>query len=128
MKDFIKTVVIALQCIALTTVLSFIYGFIARGRLTFAYVFNWNFAVGTFFLCVALLLFFLPAALVHNKLTGKIPGFKPDNLTDHSTYMERNYAGKHLKKQAKAYEVLTLGLLVMVISSVIQLLLSFIVP
>jgi uncharacterized membrane protein len=78
--------------------------------------------VGTIILCVALLMFMLPAGLVYNRLTGKLYGFKHDKLTDHTTYMERQYLDKHHEKQKKAYEFLFLGLSIMIITGVLDLL------
>jgi hypothetical protein len=122
MTAFLKTVVIALQFILVTAVLSIVYGFIAHRQFTLDYVFRANILVATIILGVALLLFMLPAALIHNKLTGKLYGFKPDKLTDHSTYMERQYVDKHQEKQKKAYEFLFLGLSIMIITGVIEIL------
>jgi len=128
MAVFLKTVLIALQFILVTAVLSIVYGFIVRGHFTLAYIFHANILVGTIILCVALLIFVLPAGLIHNRLTGKLDIFKFDKLTDHTTYIERTYAEKHLKKQEKAYEFLFLGLLIMIITGLLQLLVAVIVP
>ena len=128
MAKFLKTALIALQFILVTALLSIVYGFIVRRHFTLAYIFHANFLVGTIILCVALLIFVLPAGLIHNRLTGKIPGFKPDKLTDHTTYMERRYAEKHMEKQEKAYEFLFLGLMIMIITGLLQLLVSVLVP
>ena len=121
MEEFRKTVFIALQFILVTAVISVIYGFITLRRFTLDYIVTANIIVGTVVLCVALLLFTLPAGLIHDRLTGKVTGFKWDKLTDHTTYIERRYAEKHLEKQRKAYEFLFLGLSIMIITGFLEL-------
>jgi len=128
MEEFRKTVIAALQSIVLTTVVSIIYGFIAHRRFTFEYVFIANIIVGTVVLCVALLMFMLPAGLIYNRLTGKLTGFKWDKLTDHTTYMERRYVEKHQEKQRKAYEFLFLGLSIMIITGMLELVMWTLIP
>ena len=123
MAAFTRTAVIALQCIFVTAVLAIAYGFLRRGFFTLAYVFNASFLAGAVILFIGMLIFLLPAGLVFNRLTGKLTGFKTDKLTDHSTFMER-YAEQHNEKQKRAFEILALGLSVIVITGVIQLALS----
>ena len=122
MPEFRKTVLIALQAVILIAIISVVYGLIVHRRFTLEYVVFANVVVGTIVLGVALLIFMLPAGLIHNRLTGKLTGFKPDKLTDHSTYMERRIAEKHLEKQKKAYEYLILGLSIMIITGLLELL------
>jgi pilus assembly protein TadC len=122
MAEFRKTILIALQFIIVTGLLSIGYGLIVHRRFTFEYIVIANIIVGTIILCVALLIFMLPVALIHNRLTGKLTGFKYDNLTDHTTYIERRYAEKHLEKQKKAYGFLFLGLSILIITGLLELL------
>jgi len=128
MEEFRKTVFIALQSILVIAVISVIYGLIVHRRFTLEYVVTANIIVGTVILCVALLLFMLPAGLLHNRLTGKLTGFKWDKLTDHTTYMERRYAEKHLEKQQKAFEFLFLGLSIVIITGLLELALWVLLP
>ena len=120
MPEIRKTLLIALQAIVVIGVIAVIYGLIVHRRFTIEYIFTANIIVATIVLCVALLIFMLPAGLIYNKLTGKLIGFKPDKLTDHSTYMERRVAGQHMEKQKKAYEYLFLGLAMMIITGVLE--------
>ena len=113
MTEFIKTVLISLQFVIVTSLLSVIYGFIRRGVFTLAYVFNTNFLVGAAIIFLGLLMMFLPASF---KLFF-------DKLTDHTSFAER-YAERHLEKQKKAYEFLFIGISVIIITGIVQLLLS----
>jgi len=114
MTLFIRTVVIALLFILVTAAASICYGFISLGRLTFAFVFKWNFLVGAFFLAVGFIFLILPAS------------FKLDKLIDHTTIAERYYAERHMQKQKKAYGYFYLGLLIMFIAGFIQIFLGWI--
>jgi len=81
-----------------------------------AYVFTANFVVGAAIICLALVTMILPA------------GFKLDKLTDHTTFAERYYLERHREKQKKAFGFLSLGLLVVVITGLVQLFLAWVIP
>jgi len=116
MARFVKTLVLSLKFMAVASVLALGYGFLSRRTFTLAYVFNANFLLGAIIIAVAFLRMVLPA------------GFKPDKLTDHTTFMERYYEDRHVPKQKKAYEYLFLGLLVIVVTGVIQLAAALAIP
>ena len=116
MAAFFRNILVSLQLILVMTVLSLVYGFVVRGGFTFAYVFNGNFIAGAFVICVALIRLILPAR------------FKFDKLTDHTTFGERYYAEQHREKQKKAHEFLFLGITMIVITGLLQLILSLIIP
>ena len=128
MRAFIKTAVIALQFVLVTAVLSIVYGFFERGRFTLAHIFNTNFAVGAIILSVAVIMMFLPPRAIFNRWTSRISGFRTDRLTGQAA--PEDTAGyimdEHQKKQKKAFEILSLGLLIIIITGVVQLLLSVI--
>ena len=114
-RTTVKTAVISLQLILATTVLSVVYGFIRRGTFTLVYVFNTNFFVGAIITTIGVIRIFLPDF------------FKFDKLTDHTTLFQR-YAEQREKKQEKAYEYLFLGMLVIVITGLVQLALAVLLP
>ena len=112
MKAFIKTLVVSLQLMLTAALISAGYGFF-RGA-PFAYVFNVNFLLGAIIICIALVRMFLPVRI------------KSDKLTDHTTIGQR-YAEQHGQKQEKAYEYLFLGISVIIITGLLQLLLSVLI-
>ena len=116
MPDFVtrlaRTVVMALQFILVTSVAAVGYGFIRRGSLTPAYIFTANFVVGVVIISVSLLMMIIPAS------------FKFDKLTDHTTFTERYYVGRHMEKQKKAYGFLFLGLSIVLITGLVQIFLA----
>ena len=115
MAAFAKTVVLSLQLILVTAVLSIGYGFITRGRFTLAYVFTANFLIGAGIICVALVMKFFKVR------------FKFDKLTDHSTFNER-FMEQYKQTQEKAHTFLFLGLLVIILTGVIQIILAAAIP
>jgi len=110
-----RTVLIALQFILAAFVAGIIYGFIAEGAFTLAYIFNASFSLGAVIIGIALIIMIVPA------------NFSFDKLTDASTFTERYYIDKHSKKQKKAYGFLFLGLLIIMMSGVLQLILAVLV-
>jgi len=115
MAAFGKTVVFSLQLILVMAAISVVYGFIAQGRFTLAYVFRLNFLVGAIIICVALVMKFFSFR------------FKFDKLTDHSTFNER-FMEQHKQTQEKAHTFLFLGLLVIIITGLIQIVLAAVIP
>jgi len=111
MGRFVKTVITALQFLLAASVAALIYGFAVKGVFTPAYIFPACFITGAGVICVALVVMILPS------------GFKPDRLTDHTTFAERYYE-KRREKQKKAYGFLSLGLAITIIAGLLQLLLS----
>ena len=113
MERFLETVFISLQFIFVTTISAIGYGFFAQGRFTFAYVFSANFLVGTIIILVGLVLTSMPVRLRDSK------------LIDHTTYGQ-NYVEIREKKREKALEFIFLGMLNVVLTGIIQLVLSFV--
>ena len=114
MNAFVKNIITSLQLILGTAVLAVCYGAIRWRVLTFMYVFNANFIVGAFIICIALVLLIIPALL------------KPDKLLDHSTYVER-ISELRRQKREKAYGFILLGIQIIIITGLIQLLLSVVI-
>jgi len=90
-------------------VLSIIYGFITRGSFTLAYVFNANFLLGAIIIAVAVMLRFFSFVFI-----------RFDKLSDHSNFSER-VSEQYMEKQQKSNEFLFLGLLITIITGLIQL-------
>jgi len=111
----VKTILVAFIFICAAALLSIVYGFIDQGSFTLVYVFKSCFLTGAFIICMAIIRMILPT------------GLKPDKLTDHSTFLTRS-GEKHKEKQQKAFEFLFLGISIIVISGLLQLLLSVIIP
>ncbi|MCL2381789.1 MAG: hypothetical protein FWC64_09405 [Treponema sp.] len=107
-----KTAAMALQFILVTSVAAAGYGFITRGSFTPAYIFPANFVVGVVIISVSLVMMILPAAI------------KFDKLTDHTTFTERYYVGRHMEKQKKAFGFLFLGLSIVLITGLVQMALA----
>ena len=129
MSAFIKTVFIALQFILVTAVLSIVYGFFERRGFTLAYVFNTNFVVGAVILSVAVIMMFLPPRAIFNKWTSRISSFKKDKETNQVAPEDSTgfVMEQHQLKQKKAFEILFLGLSIIVMTGLIQLFLAVII-
>ena len=115
MKSFIKTLVISLQAIAVCAVLSIVYGFIVQEGFTLRFMFYACFMVGAIIICISLVLLFLSAF-----------NFKMDELSDHTTLAGR-YMEQKEQKRAKAFEFLFMGIMMIVITGLIQLLLAVLI-
>ena len=109
MEKILKTLFISLQFILITSSAAALYGLITRRGFNLADIFNANFFVGMIIICVGLVVMFMPARFV-----------KTDKLTDHTTFAQR-YAELRDQKQEKAYEFIFLGILVIVVTGLIQL-------
>ena len=114
MNAFVKNIFFSLQIILVTSVLAIGYGAVRWHVLTFIYVFNANFIIGAFIIIIALVLLIMPAML------------KPDKLLDHSTYVER-ISELRRQKREKAYGFILLGIQIIIITGLIQLLLSVLI-
>jgi len=107
-KDFLETLVISLKFILATSLLILLYGLVTQRAVDFRLLFNANFFVGASTIFVGIIVLFIP------------PRFsKLDKLTDHSTFVQRHAEARE-QKQKKAYGFILLGILVIVISSLIQ--------
>jgi len=111
-----KKLLISLFAILTATIIAIILGFFASGDngFSFAYIFPANFLAGAILICIALIRLILPA------------NFKPDKLTDSSTLIERQF-DQRKEKQKKSQVFLFSGILVIVITGIVQLVLSWVV-
>ena len=75
-------------------------------------IFNAGFLAGAIIICAALILMFIPTGL-----------FTSDKLSDHSTFLER-IMEKREQRRKKAYEFLFIGIIVIVITGLIELALA----
>ena len=112
MKAFIRIVIIALSLIFITSLVSLVYGHITSDGLNLRIMFNANFLVGAIIIGAAMALVFPLTRL-----------FKFDQLTDHSTLTERHKEMREQKRK-KGYEFLFIGILVIVITGLVQLVLT----
>ncbi|MCL2608918.1 MAG: hypothetical protein FWD94_03315 [Treponema sp.] len=115
MAGFARALIMALRCMAAASVLALLYGFAERGFFTLAHLFPANFLSGALLILIALLMMILPF------------GFKPDPLTDHSTFGERLYRNRE-ERWKRAYGFLFAGMLVIGIAGIVQVLLGMVVP
>ena len=110
----VKLILISLLVIGVATLGGIIFGLIRHSAFTLRYIFDANVALGVAAILGGLFYNFVPAALL---MPGK------DKLLDHSTYVERSFITRK-RRQALAIDILLTGVLVIVISGLIQLLLS----
>lgn len=92
-----------------------VFGFIRHGLFTLIYTFAACLLLGVLFIFIGLLVKLMPNFM------------KLDKLTDHTTFGER-LADKHIEKQNKGYSFLFLGLLIVIISGLIQIALGVLLP
>ncbi|MCL2592774.1 MAG: hypothetical protein FWD82_05355 [Defluviitaleaceae bacterium] len=108
-KKFLRLCVISLIFIAVVSIASVVYGLFTLRELTLEFVFIANFAVGAIILAAAILRIIAPVIV------------KKDRLTDHSTYAEKHSAIRETKHK-KGYEMLFIGLLIIVFTAILELL------
>jgi len=113
---FLKLLPVSLGLIIIIAAFSIVYGFIAHGSFTMRYVFNANFLVGIILIAVGIVIMFIPT----------IFSLWKEKLLDHSTYVEKSYDSREYRQQ-KARMILWLGLFNIVLTGLIQLLLSVII-
>ena len=89
------------------------FGWIRAGGFTLRYLFTANFLVGSIIILTGLVVYILP---IRPKLT---------KLIDHTNYA-KTVLQKREEKRKKAYEMLYLGMCIILLPAVLQLLLSFI--
>ena len=113
---YIKLIPVSLGIIIVVAALSIVYGFIVHGLFTVRYIFGANFLAAIVFISAGIALMLAPSFFALRK----------DNLLDHSTYAQRSYDSREAR-QKKARMVLWLGLITVVLTGLIQLLLSIII-
>ena len=112
----LKLLLVSFCLIIVVAFISIIYGFIAHGIFTLRYIFNANFMVGAIITAIGILIMFSPTAIF---MAGK-------NWLEKSAFLERSYDTREYKQQI-ARMLLWLGMITMVLTGLIQLLLSVII-
>ena len=113
LEKYKKLLLHALLFNLLFSVIGIVYGIVTFGRFTLYYLFTANFIAGAGFLLIGVILFILPV-----RPKGK--------LIDHTTVGEELMQMKE-KKRKKAFEILFLGLCIVLIPAFVQLVLSFVI-
>jgi len=113
MKRYLNLIVISLLFIVIVAILSPIYGLIVHDSFTFRYIFDSNFTIGIAAIISGVLYMFFPVSMLQ----------KSGKLWDHSTFVERNFKErKHRQRLAK--DILLVGILNIVITGLVQVILS----
>ena len=112
----VKFILVSFGLIVTLALLSILYGFIAHSVFTLRYVFTVNFFAGAVLIAIGIILMFLPSAFL---IAGK-------NWLERSAFLERSYDSREVR-QKKARMILWFGLITMVLTGLIQLLLSFVI-
>jgi len=113
-----KMAFLALQLVAVVTVLTMIFGSISDRSFSLAYVFPGNYIVSAAVVAVGLLLWFMPTRLAVK--------MKKSKLVDHSTIGEV-MREERKKKQDKGFEILILGIFAAIIAAILELILWLII-
>ena len=112
MKKILRIFIISLLIILIVSLAASVYSFITEGSPNLNKIYNANFLAGACIIGAALALIFPLSRLL-----------KRDNLNDHSTFAER-HIDQQEKKQKKGYTLLFTGILLIIITSLVQLVLS----
>ncbi|MCL2200460.1 MAG: hypothetical protein FWB75_00710 [Oscillospiraceae bacterium] len=117
MKRYLRLLLVSLCFIVVLAALSIVYGLIAHGYFTLRYVFIANFTIGVVLILTGILITFIPSVY---------SGEKNANMLDSSTFVERSYDSRE-KRQQKGRIVLWVGIFNIVLTGLVQILLSFII-
>ena len=117
MKKYYKLLLTSLCFIMIIALLSIVYGLIVHQIFTLRYIFGANFLLGAIVILTGLVILFVPSVLV--KKGRKL-------LDDHSTHIERSFEERE-QRQHKAREIIWVGIFNIVLSGLIQVLLSMII-
>ena len=109
MALFIRLISTASVCVLLIAICGIVFGFLAGEGFTLTHAYNANFLIGAIVVASGIVVLFLP---------GK-QSFKRSKLVDHSTYIERTRDERDVK-QKKGYDLLFLGILIIIIAGIIQ--------
>ena len=112
----LKLIPFVLAFIVIIAALSLVYGLVMHGTFTLRYIFNANFLAGVALIVISVVLMFVPSSFA----------FKSDILLDRSTFIERSYDTRE-NRQQKARIVLWFGIFTIVLTGIIQLILSWII-
>ena len=116
MKKYLKVFFVSLCSIVIIAVVSIVYGLIKYSSFTLHYIFDANFFAGFILLVAGVVIMFLPSAIFT----------KDGNLLEQVTLIERSLDNRE-KKQQIARIILWLGLFIVVLTGLIQLLLSAVI-
>jgi len=112
----LKLILVSFGLIVTVALLSIVYGFIAHGIFTLRYIFDANFMVGAIITAAGVLVMFSPTAIF---ISAK-------NWLEKSSFLETSYDTREYKQQI-ARMLLWLGMITMLLTGLIQLLLSVII-
>jgi len=112
----LKIIPFVLAFIVGVAALSIGYGFVVHGIFTLRYIFDANFLAGIVLVVIGIVLMFVPSSFA----------FKSNMLLDSSTFIERSYDNREIR-QEKARLVLWFGIFTIILTGLIQLLLSYII-
>ena len=113
LKRHLKLIPVSLIFIALVALLSTVYDFIVNGAFTGRYLFHANFFFGAVLISIGCLLMFIPSSMLK----------KGDKLFDNTTFAERSFDARQ-RRQAIAMSILLIGILNIILTGLIQILLS----
>ena len=108
-----KIIWVSLQLIVAISLGAIIYGFIAHRHFTVRYMFPANFLVGAIVIMIGLVVFIVPVRP------------KAGELIDHSNYAEVMMERREHKRK-KAYDIMYLGMFIILIPAILQFLLSLV--
>jgi len=109
-------IILSAGFIVVISICSMIYGRIVAGFFTLSFVFPAIFLVGAIIIMIGIVIFIVPVR----------PRLKDNKLIDHTTFASAAMERRE-KKRAVAYDALYLGITIILLASVVQLLLSFII-
>jgi len=112
----LKLIPVSLGLIIVLAALSILYGFIAHTVFTLRYVFDVNFFAGAILIAIGIILMFLPSAFLTAGRTW----------LERSAFLERSYDSREVR-QKKARMILWFGIVTLVLTGLIQILLSVII-
>ena len=112
----IKLLRISLIFIVIVALLSLIFGFFVQGSFTLRYIFDANYTIGIAVILSGFFYKFFPSSMLP----------KGDKLFDHTSFAERSFKVRK-RRQALAVDILLVGINIIVITGLIQFLLSVIV-
>lgn len=110
-----KSILMSLGMVLLITFVDTVYGFFVGRVFNMRYAFSANFWVGAIILLSGLFRIMIPAQLL----------IKKSKLIDHTTYGEKVFAERELKR-ARGLELIYTGLGIIIITATLQFVLWFI--
>ena len=111
MRGVFRVIIISFLLIIIISLAAAVFGFVSGDRGHIQMIFNANFATGAIVIFAALVYMIIPVNLL-----------KSDKLADHST-VERVLERREFKRK-KAYELLFIGIMVILIAGLVQLALA----